>query len=718
MRDACARVRRCLLTACAFALLLAESRAEAQLPSRRMVKVVGATDSAPVAGALIRRDSLVLGRTDLEGLVSLPVADSQMVVSIHALGFRVQRLTVTGGTHVVRLAPLPTTLPTFITTVGQRVIRSGEEARRVTVLERRDIDGAAAVSVNQLLRQLPGVQELPSPPARTSLSIRGFSDARVLVLVDGEPVPGSIMDSRDIGRLSTLSAERIEVTKGPSAVEYGSDAIGGVINIVQAAPTKTLTVDGTMRAGELGRRDGSLAVSNTIGRLGVRLNGGLRQVDQVTAINAAGSTFSRTWDGRADLRFRATDRLDLRLDVQSTMERQRWPLDGQFNGFIDNIGTQGLVEGTYRGLGGQLRLRGFAQRFAYQFRQAAGLAPIAGAGDSLEQREVLDRALLAYSTVRGRHTLDAGVQLSHRALSAPERVAGDRVTDVVREVYVRDAFATGPAQWTLGVRHTHGSLWGSATNPSLGVSVPLGAPVQLRANVARGFRGPSFKDIRYTFTNAGGGYIIEGNPMLIPERSLNTTIGARWVPFPALAFDVEGYRTDLRDMIDTRFRGIAVSGLQTFANVNIAQARTEGIEVNANGETKGVAWSLGVDWLRARDLEFNVPLSRRASQTVRARASRTWRVAAGLTGDLTVRHTGAAPLVLAASTDGSRPPAIGGEQGAMTAVDVQFRQLMGSGLELAAGANNLLGQRPALWTPAFDRQLFASVRWRWFGGAR
>jgi outer membrane receptor protein involved in Fe transport len=450
----------------------------------------------------------------------------------------------------------------------------------------------------------------------------------------------------------------------------------------------------------------------------VRLNGGLRQVDQVTAINAAGSTFSRTWDGRADLRFRATDRLDLRLDVQSTMERQRWPLDGQFNGFIDNIGTQGLMEGSYRGLGGQLRVRAFAQRFAYQFRQAAGQAPIAGSGDSLAQREVLDRLLMAYSTVRGRHTIDAGVQLSDRTLSAPQRVAGDQVSDVVREVYVRDAFATGPAQWTLGVRHTDGTLWGAATNPSVGVSVPLGTPVQLRANVARGFRGPSFKDIRYTFTNVGGGYVIEGNPLLTPERSWNSTVGVRWVPHPALSFDVEGYRTDLRDMIDTRFRGIGAAGLQTFANVNIAQARSEGVELNAQGVAGGVEWALGYDMLRARDLEFNVPLSRRAARTVRARASRAWRVAAGLTGDLTVRHTGAAPLVLAASADGTRPPQIGGEQGAMTSVDLQLRQVLRSGLELSGGVNNLLGQRPALWTPAFDRQWYAAVRWRWIGEAR
>jgi hypothetical protein len=90
--------------------------------------------------------------------------------------------------------------------------------------------------------------------------------------------------------------------------------------------------------------------------------------------------------------------------------------------FIDNIGGQGFVEGSYRGLGGVWRARTFAQRFAYQYKQAQGLVPVAGSGDSLEQRERLSRTLLAYSRVLGRHTIDAGFQFSARArLRRPPR---------------------------------------------------------------------------------------------------------------------------------------------------------------------------------------------------------------------------------------------------------------------------------------------------------
>lgn len=697
---------------CLGTLLLAlPTRAPLRAQGTGRVRVVSAADRAPVVGAELR-DSLgqVIARSDAEGVLRWPA--DRRAASVRALGFRMFVVREAVRDTLLALDPLPTVLPVFTTTVGQRVIRAAESPRTVTVLDRRDIDAAAAVSANQLLRQIPGLQEIASPPARTSISIRGFSDARVLVLVDGEPIPGTLTDSRDIGRLSTLSAERIEVTKGPSAVEFGSDAIGGVINLVQAAPTKRFTVDGTARMGELGRQEANAGVSHTVGRFGYRVNAGWRQMDQVTGVNASGSTLNRVYDGRLDLRYAVSDRLTFRVDVQGTQERQRWPVDGLFNGFIDNIGGQGFVEGSYRGLGGVWRARTFAQRFAYQYKQAQGLVPVAGSGDSLEQRERLSRTLLAYSRVLGRHTIDAGFQFSARALAAPAKVDGDSLTDRVREVYVRDAFSLGRSHWTLGVRHTDGSLWGAATNPSFGTRVQLSDRVSVQANLARGFRAPGFKDIRYTFTNVSGGYEIIGNADLRPESSWSRSVGASWAASTALGVDVEWYHTSVDDLIDTRFQRIGASGLQSFANVNIARARTQGVEVTLRGLVAGTEWSVGYDHLSARDLEFNVPLSRRASHTARARLSRLWDIRQGLTTDVTARYTGAAPLVSSGSLDGSQPPRITAEQGAMLSVDLQFRQALSRTWELSAGVNNALNQRPALWTPAFDRQAFAALRWR------
>ena len=684
--------------------------------------VVSRADGAPVASAEIRR--LPAGarvRSDAEGRFAMParVGDSLLV---RVLGYRERRLVVTDerlvGEWRVTLEPLATVLPVFTTTIGQRVIRANESPRSVTVVDRKEIDAVAAMSANQLLRQLPGMQEIAAPPSKTSISIRGFDDSRVLVLVDGEPVAGSLIESRDIGRLSTVATERIEVTKGPSSVEFGSDALGGVINIVQAAPTKPLTLDGVLRQGGLGREEGTLGASQTIGRVGYRLNGGWRQSDRVTGYNATGSTFNRIFDLKGDVRVPLGAQWTARLDVQGSQERQRFPLDTRFNGFIDNRGGQGFAEAQGPALGGRLRVRAFQQRFSYQYRQSRGLLPIRGSADSVAQQERQGRYLLAYTKVAGRHAIDVGLQHSRRTLVAPTKVDGDSARENITEVFARDSWTIGDVLLTAGARHTASTLWGSTTNPSVGLAWQATPALRLRSNVARGFRAPGFKEIRYTFFNPAGGYEIVGNPDLRPESSVSGSTGATWAPSARWSLDMEAYRNDVKDLVDWSYRGDNVAGFQTYANVNVARARTQGVEANVRTTVLGTDVSAGYDFLHARNLSTGLPLTRRATHTARLRLAREWSLLQGLQGDVSVRYTGNAPLIgipSGAPITGpfSTAPGIVGRQGALLSVDMQWRLRLTREATLSIGGNNLLGQRPALWTPAFDRQIFAGLAIHW-----
>lgn len=709
----------------ALAVLCVPAVASAQDVARGIVS--SRADGAPVASAEIRQlRTGVRLRSDGDGrfAVAARVGDTLLV---RMLGYREQRVVLAAEGFAdewrIALEPLATVLPVLTTTMGQRVIRASESPRSVTVVDRKEIDAVAAVSANQLLRQLPGMQELPAPPSKTSISIRGFDDSRVLVLVDGEPVAGSLVESRDIGRLSTVAAERIEVTKGPSSVEFGSDALGGVINIVQAAPTKTFTLDGVARQGGLGREEATLGVSNTAGRVGYRVNGGWRQSDRVTGYNAAGSTFNRIFDLRSDVRVALAGQWTARLDMQASQERQRFPLDANFNGFIDNRGAQGFAEAQGPALGGRLRIRSFQQRFSYQYRQARGLLPIRGSADSVEQQERQQRYLAAYTTVRGRHAIDLGVQHSRRTLVAPEKVDGDSARENVTEFFARDSWTIGDLLVTAGARYTSSTLWGSTVNPSVGMAWQALPALRLRSNVARGFRAPGFKEIRYTFFNPAGGYEIVGNPDLRPESSVSGSVGGTWAPSTRWSVDVEGYRNDVNGLVDWSYRGDNAAGFQTYANVNVARARTQGVETNIRALLLGTEFTAGYDYLRARNLSNGLPLSRRASHTARLRATREFAVLRGLTGDLSVRYTGNAPLIgipAGAPITGpfSTDPGIIGRQGALLSVDAQWRLQLNPVATLSVGGNNLLAQRPALWTPAFDRQIFAGLSIRWIAGEK
>ncbi len=659
--------------------------------------VVSRLDGSPVVSAeILARDGRVAARTDGQGRFRISTARGD-TVGVRALGYRAVRVPVSADTVLVRLEAYATVLSAVTTTAGQRTIRVNESTASVAVMDKKDIAAVAAVGASQILRDMPGLQEPPSPPSKTTISIRGLDAARVLVLVDGEPVNGALIDTRDIGRLSTVAAERIEVTKGPSSVEFGSDALGGVINLVTAAPTKKFSADATARVGGLGRRESSFNVSNTNGALGYRVSGGWRQEDRLPAVDAAGSSLDRVYDMRSDVRYRAGDAVFLRADVQLSQERQRYPVGGGYNGFIDNHGAQVLTEAKLLKLGGIVRVRAFAQYSDYQFRQSALSVPIAGSGDSLMQQEHLGRAMVAYTRSLGGHMLDAGAQFSARSIVAPQKIDGNRASDQVAEFFARDGWTHGPVLVTLGARSTSSSLWGSALTPSVGAAWQASTAWRIRANESRGFRAPSFKEMRYTFSNPLGSYTIVGNANLKPESSWNTDLGFTFTPRPNVALELDGYRTQVSNLIDTRFTGLNAAGYQVYQNLNVARANIAGVEVSARFAMRDGELSLGYNYLRARDADSNRQLDRRSAHTARAQVSHKWRSLSGLLSDLTVHYTGTAPIGLLT-------------QGAMLGVDGQLRYDLSGRFELSAGVNNLFDERPALWTPASQRQFFIGVR--------
>ena len=113
-----------------------------------------------------------------------------------------------------------------------------------------------------------------------------------------------------------------------------------------------------------------------------------------------------------------------------------------------------------------------------------------------------------------------------------------------------------------------------------------------------------------------------------------------------------------------------------------------------------------------------MPLSRRSNHTARFTAGRQWDVRRGFNTDLSVRYTGKAPLIgipSGAPITGafSTESGIIGWQGAFTSVDAQLRLVLTSMAEVSAGVNNAFNQHPALWTPAFARQVYVGARMRW-----
>lgn len=685
-----------VLVAVSFAMaavVLTATSAHAQA-SMFSGEVRALNDSSPIVSAEVRSGGRTT-RTDAAGRFAI-AAEPGDTVWLSAMGFRQTRLIAGRATSATYLEPVPTVLAASVTTVSNRSIRAAESPASVAVIDERQLMASGVSAAGQVLRNVPGLTEVPTPPSRSTIAIRGLDGPRVLVLVDGEPVPGALMDNRDIGRLSTLAAERIEVVKGPSSVEFGSDALGGVINLVTAPPPEHWALDGTARTGSLGRREANVGVAGSAGPLGMRVTGGWRQLNGLTAVDAGGSNLDRVYDVRADVRLFDTSATAVRAIVNATRERQRWPVGAGYNGFVDDLGMTATLEGRQRTSLGTFLLRATAMQYSYEFRQALGDAPVAGTGSELEQRERVARGRLSWSRVIGRQTWDAGVQLSARRMIAPQKVEGDTADDRVTEAFVRDSWTV--RNWVLvaGMRFTSSSAWGDAATPMAGVVWQMSPSFRGRVSYATGFRAPSFKEVRYTFANASAGYTVLGNPNLQPERSANASGGVTW-NVRGITVDAEVYRNELSDLIDTRFDGIDKSGLQVYRNVNVARARIQGTELSLGGTVAGTEVTVGWNYLDARNLDSSTVLDGRAAHSGRLRLGRSWLAKRSLSTDASVSYTG--PTTLGTATRES-----------FASFDGQVRWRATNQVELSLGADNILDQRATLWPSTYQRRLYGGIR--------
>ncbi len=179
-------------------------------------------------------------------------------------GFR--RLCVASILLATAAAPAFAEVPSIVVTPYYLPIAIGQAGSSVSVITRAEIEQSSPTSVAQLLHTVPGVvvTESGSPGSPAEVRLRGGDTGHTLVLVDGVRVndPTTTNGSFDFSSISLDNVERIEVLRGPQSSIYGSDAMGGVINIVTRKPqgnSLSATVEGGSYGTHVERLSGGFA---------------------------------------------------------------------------------------------------------------------------------------------------------------------------------------------------------------------------------------------------------------------------------------------------------------------------------------------------------------------------------------------------------------------------------------------------------------------------
>lgn len=690
------------LAALAYAAPTRAAAQEAVATAPLEIRVVDRESQQPVEGAeiLLGDTAAAVGRTNGQGTWHGSVRAGAQRLRVRRLGYLMHesRLDVNGTAvrEVVRLVPSIVPLGAVIVTAARREQRLADAVVETELISRAELERTGATDVAAALVERSGLQLDGGVPAGAGVQMRGFDSRRVLVLVDGQPLIGRVNGNLDLSRLPLSSIERVEIVKGPQSILYGSEALGGVVNLItRSAPESGTTGSLTLLSGSQGRREASAEGGWRRGALAATADAGARQVDLAPGLSGDAGTYARRWNGGARLRWESETGAWAEGSVLGIDERQRYRT-GQLFHFGDNtqLGVR-LASGREIGLA-RLSATLSASSFDHLSRSSTRDVPASDSGARDQQRLV--QGELLWNGVIGSTLIDAGVALRHESIEA------DRLTAETHDLFGVEPFAQatvtlGALNVSPGVRLSWNERWGDFVAPRLAVMLRASESLAFRGSVGRGFRAPDFKELYLRFVNDAAGYAVMGNPDLRPEHSTSFSLGAEWNRGRSYA-RATAFANEYRDFIETGAPD--VPGTYTYSNV--ARGWTRGVELES-GVLAG-SWRLdgGADLLRTRDVSTDTPLLGRPEYTLRLGA--TGPAVAGIRGGMTAVYTGATPVSRAA--DGR----ISQERGGFFRLDARVMRELRPGLELSAGATNALDRRLGEAWPGFTgRQFFAQVRW-------
>ncbi|RMA79631.1 MULTISPECIES: TonB-dependent vitamin B12 receptor BtuB [Enterobacter] len=480
-----------------------------------------------------------------------------------------------------------------------------------SVVTRADIDRWQSTSVLDVMRRLPGVDTAQNGGMGqlSSLFIRGTNSSHVLILVDGIRLnQAGVTGSSDLSQFPISLVQRIEYVRGPRSAVYGSDAIGGVVNIITTRAKDGTTLNAG--AGSHGYQNYGGSTQQTLGdSTRVTLagdytytkgfdvvadgnNGGLAQTDRdgfmnKTLYGAVDHAFSEQWSGF----------------VRGFGYSNRTAYDGYYSSFTPDVlvDTRQLYSQTWdAGLRFNDDIFHSQLLTSYSHSKDYNYDPNLGRYDSTATLDEIKQYNVQWlnSVDVGHGNIGAGVDWQKQSTEPGTNYVTSGYDLRNTGVYLTGLQQFGDFTLEGAVRSDDNSQFGRHGTWQSSAAWEF----------VEGYRFVASYGTAYKAPNLGQLYGFYGNDHLDPEESKQWE-GAFEGLTAGVSWRVSGYRNDVDNLIDFD------NNLQQYYNVG--KARIKGVEATASFDTGPLTHTVGYDYVDARNAATNELLDRRAKQQVK-----------------------------------------------------------------------------------------------------
>ena len=487
-----------------------------------------------------------------------------------------------------------------IVTATRNAITVDDALASVTVLTESDIDQSQAQHLQDLLQGYAGLDFHSTGGAgkTTSLFMRGTSSSHVLVMIDGVKMGSATLGSSNVAfqDIPLSQIERIEIVRGPRSSLYGSEAIGGVIQIFTKKGHRNKATNLSAGIGNYGTESYSLGFQGNSEKTSYRLQAGLYETDGISAIQ----NNNPDKDGYTNKSLNAS--VSYRFNKQTDISWGLLRAEGK-NEFDNSFAPTDDYQSDFVQQASWLKLNLSPAQFWHMSLQA---------GQSRDESEEFANGAptnSVFNTHRDQASWQNNLSFGdHYLLTFGVDAQKDKVestTDYTEKsrtntgVFMQHQWTGSIIDFVLGAREDDNEAFGTHTTENIALGVSFLEQYRIYAAYGTAFKAPTFNQLYWPDTGFGG-----GNPNLKPEESETSEVGlqgkhgwGRW------EFNV--YQTEISNMI---------SG---WPPQNVDKAEITGTEFRLSGKILSLNHSLDLSYTDPRDKSSNKILRRRIRESLR-----------------------------------------------------------------------------------------------------
>ena len=484
----------------------------------------------------------------------------------------------------------------------------------VTLVDQEIIRSSGVVRLDEILIEQTGVNIVADESGFEGIQMQGISSDYILILIDGVPLIGRKAGNFDLSRMAIGNIKQIEVVKGPSSSLFGSEALGGVINIITEEPkTKKLNGNFSYRFGSFNQQDINTNIKQNSGKFKFnfffnRLSSDGYQVDSesnpqtfypfknYTLHGKISNDFSKKLTGLFSFRFYDNEQLSMLILNEEDFEGETQENDMNIHlKFDQNVSKKFNIDYELY----------FTSYNADELIQSLLTENILN--DNFFNQKLLRPEIRGNLKLKSKSNFSGGIGYQYEELS--RTFFDDNINFSSQYFFIQgDFYLADKLNLIAGSRFDNHSEYKSQLSPKLAFYYKANKSLALKASVGFGFKSPAFRQLYFNFTNSSVGYTVLGynvaldkldeliyqnqiQDVVIPRNELINSLDAESsigynlgfsIDEPKWKLDLNFFRNDIKNLIDTRIIARKNNGQNVFSYVNFDQIFTTGLELNFN----------------------------------------------------------------------------------------------------------------------------------------